>query len=223
MTLLEAIQTRHSVRSYTDKKMEGTVLADLTDCLAECNREGGLHLQLCLEDEGAFKGLAARLGSLKGVRNYIALVGEKGPDLAEKAGYSGENLGLRAQQLGLNSCWVAATYRKGKTKAAIGPGEQLVMVIALGYGTTQGAPRQTKPIEALSSVQGGMPDWFRRGMECVQLAPSAMNRQPVLFSLEGTHVRAEAGRGAYAKTDLGIAKYHFEIGAAEGSWSWAQE
>ena len=40
-----------------------------------------------------------------------------------------------------------------------------------------------------------------------------MNQQKFVFSLDGNVVRAEAGTGFYSKIDLGIAKYHFELGA----------
>ena len=35
----------------------------------------------------------------------------------------------------------------------------------------------------------------------------------ICFSLDGNVVRAEAGTGFYSKIDLGIVKYHFELGA----------
>ncbi len=41
-----------------------------------------------------------------------------------------------------------------------------------------------------------------------------MNQQKFRFQLEGSVVRATPGRGFYTKIDLGIAKYHFELGAA---------
>lgn len=51
----------------------------------------------------------AHHGEFSGVRNYIAMIGKKGPTLEESCGYYGERLVLLAQQLGLNTCWVAMT------------------------------------------------------------------------------------------------------------------
>jgi hypothetical protein len=51
-----------------------------------------------------------------GVQNYIALIGKKSSSLEEQAGYYGEQLVLTAQQLGLNTCWVAMTVSKGTVK-----------------------------------------------------------------------------------------------------------
>ena len=62
------------------------------------------------------------------------MIGKKGPDLDEKCGYYGERLVLKAQQLGLNTCWVAMTYSKVKTAFTVNSGEKLFIVISLGYG-----------------------------------------------------------------------------------------
>lgn len=222
MDIFEAMKTRHSVRTYTDKKIEGEVLHALHQIIDACNAASGLSIQLCVDEPGAFSGMMARYGKFKNVKNYIALVGPKDAALDEKCGYYGEKLVLEAQQLGLNTCWVAMTFSKGKSKSAIkiNPGEKLLMVIALGYGETNGVAHKTKSIEELSQTSDTIPDWFRSGMEAVQLAPTAMNQQKFTFTRKGTSVSAASGSGFYTKVDLGIAKYHFELGAGDGEWSW---
>ncbi|MCL1922553.1 MAG: hypothetical protein FWG15_01555 [Propionibacteriaceae bacterium] len=103
--------------------------------------------------------------------------------------------------------------------------EDLALVIALGYGETQGKPHQVRPIERFA--QGGdgapMPDWFMSGLEMVALAPSARHQQKFFFTLDGNQVSAHRGGSytGYTGVDLGIAKLHFEIGAFGGTWSWA--
>lgn len=94
--------------------------------------------------------------------------------------------------LGLDSCWVALTFRKGKCQYVARPGEKLVCVIALGYGEGHGVPHKSKPLEALCRTEGPMPDWFRRGMEAALLAPTATNQQKFRFTLSGDAVRAES-------------------------------
>lgn len=73
---------------------------------------GKMRIQLVTDEPEAFRGFLARRGHFVGVRNYIAFVGQKDDTLDERTGYYGERLVLLAQQLGLNTCWVAATYRK---------------------------------------------------------------------------------------------------------------
>lgn len=221
MELLEAIQRRHAVRSYTDRPLEKEVLKELESEIAACNAGGGLHIQLVAEEPQAFQGIMAHYGKFRGVRNYIALIGPKGPDLEEKLGYYGERLVLRAAQLGLDTCWVALTFRRGKCRCTVAPGEKMVCVIALGYGATHGIPHKSKPLETLCQVEGELPDWFRAGMEAAILAPTAVNQQKFLLSLESDGgVKAEALSGPYSKVDLGIVKCHFEIGAGRENFKW---
>lgn len=59
------------------------------------------------------------------------------------------------------------------------------------------------------------PDWFKCGVEAALLAPTAMNQQKFKFTYDNGAVHAKAGVGFYSKIDLGIAKYHFELGAGK--------
>lgn len=219
---MEAMRARHSVRSYIDKPIAPDAAEELQKLAESSNAASGLHIQLCLNDPKAFSNQSAGYGSFKNVKNYIALVGEKGPDLEEKCGYWGEKLVLRAQQLGLNTCWVALTYNKKQAGCTVLPGEKRVCVISLGYGLTQGTPHKSKAMEKLCKTDGPMPDWFRRGMEAALLAPTAMNQQKFTISLQGNAVSAKAGLGFYTKLDLGIVKCHFELGAEGADWHWVK-
>jgi hypothetical protein len=51
-------------------------------------------------------------------------------------------------------------------------------------------------------------------MKAAMMAPTAMNQQKFLISLDGEEPVITAGRGPMAKIDLGIVKYNFE--AASG-------
>lgn len=223
MELWEAMQKRHSVRSYTDQKIEGDTADALRSFIAQCNAESGLHMQLVLDEPKGFDGFMAHYGKFSGVKNYIAVIGKKGRDLEEKCGYYGEKVVLYAQQLGLNTCWVALTYSKIKTAFQMDAGEKLCLVIAIGYGKTQGAAHSSKPKESVMKLDGSAPDWFQKGVEAALLAPTAMNQQKFVFSLSGNTVSAKAGIGFYTKVDLGIAKYHFEIGAGTQNFQWASQ
>lgn len=208
MDILEIMKARHSVRQYNGKKIESEKKGALIALAEECSREGGLSIQIIFDEPKCFDSMMAHYGKFRGVENYIALVGQKSPDLDEKVGYYGEKLVLKAQELGLNTCWVAMTH--GKSAAKIKKGEKLACIIALGYGITQGIAHQNKPVEQLCNCASGMPDWFAKGMEAALLAPTAMNQQKFYITLENEKVYAKAGKGFYTKMDLGIVKYHFE-------------
>lgn len=209
MDMLEIMRARHSVRQYSGKKIEDEKRETLIALAKECNRESGLNIQILFDEPKCFDSMMAHYGKFSGAENYIALVGKKGVDLEEKTGYYGEKLVLKAQELGLNTCWVALTH--GKCAAKIEKGEKLACIIALGYGATQGVAHKNKPLSKLCNCADDMPDWFAKGMEAVLLAPTATNQQKFYFTLEGDNVSAKAGKGFYAKMDLGIVKYHFEV------------
>lgn len=220
MNLMQAIQNRHSVRRYTDQKIEGNVLSELRSEIDFCNKEGKLHIQLTIDEPDAFGGRMVHYGSFRNVKNYIALVGRNDSGLDENIGYYGERIALKAQLLGLNTCWVALTFSKRKSKYILNDGEKLVCVLALGYGVSQGIPHKSKPLESLCKTDGTMPAWFKQGMDAVMLAPTATNQQKFRFTLLKDSVKAEATGGFYSKVDLGIVKYHFEVGAGDERFRW---
>ena len=71
------------------------------------------------------------------------------------------------------------------------------------------------------------PTWFRKGVEAALLAPTAVNQQKFSFEHVGVKNNCHQIRAkkffsmiGYTKMDLGIAKYHFEIGAGEVDFEW---
>ena len=218
MTLNEAIAQRHSVRRYQAKAIEKETAEELQKTINECAEKSGIKITLQLDEPEAFGSGMATYGKFENCTNYITFVGKKEDE--EKCGYYGEKIVLRAQQLGLNTCWVALTYNKSKLVCEKEKGEKVLIVLALGYGQTPGHPRPTKPIEELCKVKGDMPEWFKNAMEAVMLAPTAVNQQKFIFYLDGNDVEAKTLLGFYARIDLGIAKLHFEIGAGDADFNW---
>ena len=226
MTLQETITARHSVRKYIDKEIPVDIVTVLQDKIAEYNKVGNLNIQLVLNETRAFTGMLS-YGSFSGVRNYFVMVGKKGADLDERVGYYGEQLVLLAQTLGLNTCWVGLSYRKVPEAYNVGKDEKLACMIALGYGETQGVSHKIKTIEQVSNASDLTPAWFKRGVEAALLAPTAVNQQKFSFEYVGMSnnrhlVRAKKGFSmiGYTQMDLGIAKYHFEIGAGTDNFEW---
>lgn len=209
MEIIELMKERPSVRQYTDKKIEKEKREVLNTLIAQINQKAGLHIQIIYDEPKCFNSMMAHYGKFDGVNNYIALVREKSkPD--EALGYYGEQIVLKAQELGLNTCWVAMTH--GKSKAQIDKGEKLVCLISLGYGKTAGAAHKSKKLSEVCNYKKDMPEWFLSGMEAALLAPTAMNRQKFYFELlPDNSIKITCGKGLYTKLDLGIVKYHFEV------------
>ena len=216
MTLQQAMQERHSVRAYTEQAIDRDTRTQLNWLITECNEESGLHIQACFDEPEAFSSLKAHYGKFSNVRNYIAMVGKNDEMLDEKCGYYGERIVLTAQQLGLNTCWVYLSYNKNAAACEIDPGEKLVIVIAIGYGVNQGVPHHNQAIHKIAEIREGQPEWFKRGVEAAMLAPTAMNQQKFFILLRDDKAQIRVnGKGACTKIDLGIVKYHFELGSGK--------
>ena len=227
MTLQEAIEARHSVRAYKNQPLSEDIVKVLEEEIVKLNREGQLHIQLILDEPKAFQGTLAKYGRFRNVTSYIVMAGRQAHDLDERVGYYGEHLVLLAQTLGLNTCWVGLSYSKVPGTYVLDEGEKIACYIALGYGETQGAGHKIKTVEQVSDVSDITPSWFRKGVEAALLAPTAVNQQKFSFEYLGMkdnrhQVRAKKGFSliGYTRMDLGIAKYHFEIGAGKENFDW---
>ncbi|MBP5397229.1 MAG: nitroreductase [Bacteroidales bacterium] len=223
MTLQDAIKTRHSVRKYADKPIEKAKADALRAEIEKINAESGLHIQLVLEEPKCFSSGIWKYGQFSGVKNYFVMAGPKGKEAEEKIGYYGERLVLLAQTLGLGSCWVGLTYKKIPGTFTLREGDIVHCMIALGYGATPGVQHPLKPAEQFYVSEGIPPKWFQDGMEAALLAPTAVNQQKFKFILrEGNKVEARTtfSMAGYTHVDLGIVKYHFEVGAGKENFEW---
>ncbi len=212
MNTLRALELRHSVRSFTDKPIEGDTLAKLQAMVDDINHMYDLHIQLVLDAPKAFSGLLAKIVGFQNAKNYFALIAKKGRE--EDLGYFGMQLMAEAQKLGLNTCFASGTFSKDKDAYELGRRENLFAVIAVGYGTTNGNPHKSAPLDALAKLSGDEPDWFMEGLRMAQYAPTAMNRQKFTFVLKKNDKVVLKNSGGSAELDAGILKYSFEVGAA---------
>lgn len=230
MDIIEAMGARHAVRDYTDEPIGDAELDALRMAVAQANADGGLDIQLVHDDKDALGGCPTHYGRFRNVRYCIALIGrDDDPDaLDEKVGYWGERLALEAVRLGLDTGWVVL-HETGEHEGhwTIGEGERMPAAIAVGHGARAGRPHRSKPVEELGTLESGSfadaPDWFVHGLEAVQLAPSALGKQPFRFTLldDGRTVRAEALDGVQAHICLGVARLHFELGTGGDRFAWA--
>ena len=202
MNLIEAIKERHSVRHYTSQAIEPEKIEHLQQLVQEYNSQSGLHIQLITNEPRSFgESLLARYGKFSGVTTKLV---------------------LKAQTMGLNTCWVGLSYKKISSVLDIASDEKLVCLISVGYGATQGVDHKRKSPNKVSAIDiKTAPQWYKQGVACALLAPTAINQQKFKFDLKpGNRVSVKAGIGPYAKVDLGIVKYHFEIGAGKKNFVW---
>lgn len=221
MTLQEAALKRFSQHRYTPEPISLAQRRQLEKVIEYSNQRSGLHMRLICGDDAPFSGGRKYPN---GTDSYFLLAGPKGlAHMEEKCGYYGEEAVLTATTMGLDTCWLGGTYNR--EKCMVLPGDDLVCVVAVGRGKPGSQPRRAlkDPIDLSTSTTSSesVPGWFAAGVEAVRLAPSAADRQGYRFrwSNSGAMVRLEGG-GSFALVDLGIAKFHFELGAHGGTWTW---
>ena len=154
-------------------------------------------------------------------------------------------LGLNTCWVGLSFRKVPEAYNVGKDEKlvcmiALGYGETqgVPHKIKSVEDVSRSAVRTLGSSKNASDIT---PSWFRKGVEAALLAPTAVNQQKFFFHYvskasqsaersfeylgmkDGRHqVRAKKGFSmiGYTQMDLGIAKYHFEIGAGKDNFEW---
>lgn len=218
MTLQEAMKERHMVRKYKDKEISPDILEKLNTNIQQNNEKYGLAMELRVNDTSAFNAVI-KLILAKGVKNFLVLSGIDAPDLDEKLGYCGADFMLHAQMLGLNTWWVGGTFNRGKLNADA-DGNKVIGVIAFGYGESQGKQHKSKTYDDVAVYEGKTPIWFFDGVEAALLAPTALNKQ--VFSITGKDgkVKISCNNGIFTGADLGLVKYHFELGAGKNNFQW---
>ena len=230
---LSAMKKRCSRRKYTNRPIDSECVKELEDNIALYNRESGLNMKLVIGNGGElFNGFRKSYGLFVGVENYIAMIGNKNlPNRMEKAGRFGEKLILEATAMGLSTCWVGTSYDKNTAMDLCERDEVLDCVIAVGYSNEKhslkermmeyGMHRQNKSKESLIQAEEPVPEWFKQGMDAVYLAPTARNLRPFVFKYkDGQATASVTVQTETAMIDLGIAKFHFELGAGAGSWDY---
>lgn len=244
----EIIKTRKSVRSYDKesltqelkKKLE-IFINSLTGPFNEKVRFKVIETKTLTQDSGIKLGT---YGIIQGANTFIVSAVEKGTMHLEELGYEFEKIVLFATSLGLGTCWLGGTFKKGEFSKVMNlkDGEFLPIVSPIGYPrknrtTVESIMRfvagsnNRKPwtevffnnsfSQCLSTSDAGI---YSEVLEMVRLAPSASNKQPwrIVKYKEGFHFYLQHAKGYSSalgfdmqRIDIGIAMCHFELTAQE--------
>ncbi|WP_417160385.1 nitroreductase family protein [Senegalimassilia anaerobia] len=213
-----AMRQRHTVRKFTSEPLSPELISQLNDRVRANNERFGLAISLKVGDESALPG-ALKLFFAKGVRNYFVLAGSDRPGLDEDLGYASADLMLFAQTLGLNTWWIGGTFSRKNVEQAV-PGKKVIGIVAVGFGATPGVAHKSKAASEVSSYEGPVPQWFANGVQAALLAPTALNKQCFQVAGAGNKVSITENGGVFSGADIGIVKYHFELGAGD-AFEWA--
>ena len=236
---LGAVPVRHARRSYTAAPIDAVDLDALEDLAARWRPWPGARVAVVREAPPAvFMGIIGAYGGISHAPSALVFVGQDGAR-TETVGYVGEGLVLEATARGLDSCWVAGLFSAHATAEAAGlaRSERVYAVAALGHarGTSTvkerllfGAARSKfrRTLDEIAPGHERWPAWARAAAEATRLAPSAMNRQPWRFSMEGDALTLRFAGADTPRTskrlDCGIAMLHAEVGAlgegVAGAW-----
>lgn len=244
--LIDAINIRTSIRSYDPDPIDDDTARQLDMTIDAVNMLADAHIQLVRDQPAVFADANAS-GHLNNAANYLAVVGPKDDGARERAGFYTERVVLAATLRGLGTCWVGGSWDRSKAArhCRLSAGEELYLGVVIGYperhfdrmaksytelAAMRDAHRESKTYEQFTAPMGdearaAAPDWFKAGVQAAMKAPSAMNRQPIVFSYNPDDDTAAAMidpnvESGQALNDLGIAKLHFQIGAGSGTWAW---
>jgi hypothetical protein len=234
-----AIEERHSRRSYDGHHPDLADLDALETLTTTFRPFPGARVALVREaSANLFVGIIGAYGGISGARSALVFIGGKNTP-PESVGYTGEALVLEATVRGLSTCWVGGMFSAAHAARSAGAlGEERVFGISpVGHALESvslkerfvfktGRPKRRRTVEEVAPGYGSWPTWAREAVLAVGAAPSAMNRQPWRFRLDGDAlVVSFDGQDTpriSKRLDCGIAMLHAELGAAThgapGTW-----
>ncbi len=133
------IEKKKSVRDYSDKEIKNDIARELKAYANNCKKlVDDINIDIRFMDNDdvyqQLDGFAGYNGILINAPHYMIVLSENKEYYIENAGYIGEEICLKAFDLGVDSCWI--TFKDSKTiieKLNIVTDKEVVAIIALGY------------------------------------------------------------------------------------------
>ncbi len=239
MTDKELVMLRKSVRTYDGNALSEEDKKRITDYMSQCTDPYDIPVEYRLLDAKEY-GLTSPV--IADAKTYIAGKLRRTAHAEEAFGYSFEKLLLYACSIGLGNVIIGGTMNRDAFEKAMELGSDEVMpcVSPLGRAADKRSVKESlmrKGIRAdsrLKDTELFFTDSFDRPVtetevgelkdayEMVRWAPSAVNKQPWRLVRIGDkmHFYEKKSRGYIdatgfdmQKIDMGIALYHFELGA----------
>jgi nitroreductase len=249
----DIIRRRCSWRSYSRRPVDQETMAKIKSFVADLpappfNSKVRFGMIVVPDKREGVKGT---YGVIRGADTFIAGAVNENPRAMEDFGYQFEKTILFATSLGLGTCWLGGTFNRTKFSDGIGlaAGELIPAVTPVGY-TAEKRTIIDKGFRLFAGSKNRLPFrelFFMKSfdspltessagrlavpLEMVRLGPSASNKQPWRFVVDGdiAHLFLQRTKGYggalpvdIQKIDIGIAMVHFELSAKEagidGRW-----
>ena len=239
--IIDAIRRRISVRTFDGSPLSQKQKAELEEFIATAGSPFGGNATIQLVDadlKGPYR--PGTYGVIRGARNYLLMGMASDETSMLSAGFIMEQVVLKATEMGLGTCWIAATF-KGSDFARLAdmpPDRPLRIISPIGVAAEKRSllERLTRSI-ARSSSRKPFGDLFFAGnfstplpadsqwaepLEMMRLAPSSTNSQPWRAIVTDNAIHFYYRPSHYAILDLGIGLSHFALTASlrhlPGSW-----
>ncbi len=242
---IEAIKKRTSVRTYKDETIPSDVLVKVQEIIDDIGNPFGAKFRFCLIENETAQGKLGTYGFIKGQKYYVAGCLEKSEKDLEGFGYAFEKVILNLTGLGLGTCWLGGTFKKGafEQEAQLKGNEILPAITPIGYASEKRSIiERTVAMSAGARTRKNFEELFydadfseplktddyklKTCLEMVRMGPSASNKQPWRAVKSGSNVhfylaetKGYSGNSAFGfrmqRIDLGIAACHFDLAAKE--------
>ncbi|MDR0507838.1 MAG: nitroreductase family protein [Dysgonamonadaceae bacterium] len=240
MNIIESIQKRRSVRTYSGEPLNGDHIAQIEQFIKQTQAPFGVKARIELVSIHS-SGEPVKLGTygwVKGACEYLALIYEESPFAETAAAYWFEQVVLFCTSLGLGTCWLGGSFSRSdfKKQISLKPNEKLKIVSPVGYASDKKRwfmekivvnadkhHNSRKPFgeiffdkdfnNPLTEIKAGA---YAKPLEMLRLAPSANNKQEWRAVLENNILHFyKAPYIIFDSIDIGIALCHFELTCRE--------
>ena len=239
MKIIETIQKRRSVRTYTGEPLRTEHITQIKQFIGRLHAPFGIKARIepihTYTDEEPIN--LGTYGWVKGACDFLALIYEDAPFAETAAAYMFEEVILFCTDLGLGTCWLGGSFSRSdfKKQIQLKPGEKLRIVSPVGYvGDRQrflekfivradNKHASRKPFGELffdgnfyNPLTETAAGHYLTPLEMVRLAPSANNKQEwrVLLVDKALHFYKKPYI-RFDSIDMGIALCHFELSCKE--------
>ena len=231
MNVIQAIEARKSVRTYTGANLTEEQSSIIRKAIADATEPFGGQVSIKLTEidlKAPYK--PGTYGVISGATNYLLMGIADNRESQLGAGFLMEQVVLKATEIGLGTCWIAATFKNSDFEklANFGPDRPLRIVIPIGEPAEkqkflEKATRllvksdKRKPFDELffeNDFQHPLSaqNRFAQPLQMMRLAPSSTNSQPWRAVVEGNKVHFYyADKSKCSILDCGIGLSHFVL------------
>lgn len=139
MNFKALINKRCSIREYENKTISDSKLKELLNFYANCERFIEANTQIMILGHDAvfpvIKEIAGYHNLMIEAPHYLLIFSEEKPNAMKNVAYIGEQIVLKATELGISNCWITLNDRElTKEKLHVSCELPLAALIAFGYG-----------------------------------------------------------------------------------------